>query len=304
MLSWSFKLFRIRGIQLSVHVDASCSCSPIGRSRATSRPGRPRACSGARLLILAILYLHIVLHELGTRPRARFEWVCGASCSMPIGGRLSGRVRRHSAPAAEGAAHHRGGPRRQLRPGRAVVAGAGPLVGPAGGCLAGDASRNSPGASAIWNIMMGIFNLAPVFPMDGGRILRALLADPCFPTFEQPIGRPAWSARCLSIVASVAAFYFGPLPSKRPVPIHLLRRRGRVPGAVAAGTGGCAVARHAGPAQRAAAGGRASAARPLAPPAIFSPPPGWLPPRARSCQALRSMRARVPPKRSGAASSE
>ena len=58
-----------------------------------------------------------------------------------------------------------------------------------------------------WNAMMGCFNLLPVFPMDGGRIFRALLA-----TRLSYLRATFWAARIGQILAialaCVAAFYF------------------------------------------------------------------------------------------------
>jgi Zn-dependent protease len=58
----------------------------------------------------------------------------------------------------------------------------------------------------IWNLLMGLFNLLPAFPMDGGRILRALLAT------RMPYLRATWLAatvgKVLAGIGAVAFFYF------------------------------------------------------------------------------------------------
>ena len=58
-----------------------------------------------------------------------------------------------------------------------------------------------------WNVLMGCFNLMPVFPMDGGRILRAILA-----TRLSYLKATFWAARIGQVLAIVlailAAFYW------------------------------------------------------------------------------------------------
>ena len=66
------------------------------------------------------------------------------------------------------------------------------------------------------NIMLVLFNLIPAFPMDGGRVLRALLA------MAMPYERATWIAARIGQVLAIclAAYsYFG--PNKNPILIFI-----------------------------------------------------------------------------------
>ncbi len=137
--------------------------------------GGKHSVAGAALFILG-LFLSILLHEAGHALTARRFGIGTVEIVMlPIGGLA-----------------------RLERPPRASeefwVAFAGPLVNLAIGLLllgvsfwsgggisishwreAADA--NIPSRLAVANLVLALFNLLPAFPMDGGRVLRSLLAE-------------------------------------------------------------------------------------------------------------------------------
>src|SRR6516162_3063079 len=72
------------------------------------------------------------------------------------------------------------------------------------------------GKLASVNIMLVLFNLIPAFPMDGGRVLRALLA------MVMPYARATWvAARIGQGLAICLAVYFIFSPSKDPILIFI-----------------------------------------------------------------------------------
>jgi Zn-dependent protease len=174
MLGWSINLFRVFGIRLAVHVSfllllAYAAWEGWAGSKETPWLG---AIVNAGLVLL--LFTCVVLHELGHSLTARrFGIGVPRILLLPIGG------------MAEFDAIPRQ-PRSEL-----LITLAGPAVNFAIAFallpfvsiprLSSDADLSftfgGMGQLLLWiNLVMGCFNLLPVFPMDGGRILRALLA--------------------------------------------------------------------------------------------------------------------------------
>ncbi len=152
----SWKIGRIAGIDLYLHSTFLLLLAIT-------------ALSGWVNLILPImLFTIVVLHELGHALAARHYGVGTREITLyPIGGIARLQAARFT-------------PNQEI-----AVAAAGPAVNFA---LAGAAYLLAPslavtpltafllGQFLIYNLGLGLFNLVPAFPMDGGRILRAFLS--------------------------------------------------------------------------------------------------------------------------------
>ena len=171
MLGRSINLFRIRGIPLTLHVSFLLLLAYVAWSGWIDDGWEGAAWSVA---ILGAFFSCVVLHELGHSFTAmHFGIGVRRILLMPIGG----MAEFESIPRA---------PRREL-----LITIAGPAVnfliasilwfffGAPSHWSLSNYEANTIGFAYLllhWNLLMGCFNLAPVFPMDGGRILRAVLA--------------------------------------------------------------------------------------------------------------------------------
>jgi Zn-dependent protease len=167
MLRWSLNLFRIRGIQLSVHAFFFLLLFLNGFYGWADGGWIGVAWNSA---VLVAFFGCVILHELGHSFTAmRFGIGVQRILLLPIGG----MAEFDSIPRE---------PRREL-----LITIAGPAVNFAIAALlwgfvpaSDEVSQYSIDGFIVqlfWaNIFMGCFNFLPAFPMDGGRILRALLA--------------------------------------------------------------------------------------------------------------------------------
>jgi Zn-dependent protease len=170
-MRWSLKLGKIAGIDVYLHWTFFLLLGLVFFSDLGQGTGIPAAIQ-AVLFVLA-LFACIVLHELGHALAARRYGIPTRDITLlPIGG-----VARLERMPRE--------PKQEL-----WVAVAGPLVNVAiAACLAaillviryGRIGLLAPIGGFLWplllmNLFLVAFNMLPAFPMDGGRVLRALLA--------------------------------------------------------------------------------------------------------------------------------
>lgn len=171
--NWSFRLGRWFGVEVYVHLTFVLLLGFIGVAHGLAQRSWAAALTG--VLFFAGIFLCVLLHEFGHALAARRYGIKTKDITLlPIGG-LARLERLPEKPAQE-----------------LVVALAGPAVnvviaaGLALGLWLGSGWQplNSLSTTAgnnferllFANLFLVAFNLIPAFPMDGGRVLRALLA--------------------------------------------------------------------------------------------------------------------------------
>ncbi len=172
-MKWSWRISRLAGIDIYMHATFLVLLLWVGLTHFFYRHRWEDAVSG--LVFIVTLFAIVVLHELGHALTARRFGIRTRDITLlPIGG--VARLERMPED-----------PRQEL-----LVALAGPAVNV---CLAlvfflvaaqvhqfsrlGDVALvgGSFLSKLMWvNVALAVFNLLPAFPMDGGRVLRALLA--------------------------------------------------------------------------------------------------------------------------------
>jgi stage IV sporulation protein FB len=197
-MSWTFTLGRLFGSELRVHATFFLLLAWIGISAYLS--GGLAAGIGNVIFVLA-LFACVVLHEFGHALAARRYGIRTPDITLlPIGG----MARLERMPSD---------PREEI-----IVALAGPavnlciwlvlifVIGVSTDML-GVADLQEPGQGfwsrlAAVNLFLAVFNLIPAFPMDGGRVLRAVLSF----SIDRPRATEI-AARAGQVVAFLFAFW-------------------------------------------------------------------------------------------------
>jgi Zn-dependent protease len=201
MLGWSINLFRIFGIQLAVHVSFLLLLAYYGYL-GFEEGGWLGA--GWSMTLIVLFFACVVLHELGHSLTAmRYGVRVPRILLMPIGGMAEfDRIpRKPSAELLITAA----GPAVNF----VLVAILLPLVWTD---LWSEQAVPRYGIETtlieltFGNLLMGTFNLLPIFPMDGGRILRAALARKM--DYLKATRRALLVARIVAPVLALGAVYF------------------------------------------------------------------------------------------------
>jgi Zn-dependent protease len=174
MLDWSISLFRIARIQLTVHVTFFLLLGYIAWEGWHAVPEARWLGLTWSVAYVLLAFACVVLHELGHAFAARrFGVNVPRILLLPVGGMAEfDRIPRE--------------PRQEI-----VIALAGPAVNffiinllflfvslpSADELISFELTATSLAQHIlVMNVAMGCFNLVPVFPMDGGRVFRALLA--------------------------------------------------------------------------------------------------------------------------------
>jgi stage IV sporulation protein FB len=171
-MSWSLRIARIAGTEIRIHITFILFLAWIGFAYYQAY-GTAAAIHG--VLFLGLLFACVLLHELGHALAARVFGIPTPDITLlPIGG--VARLQRMPDKPLQEIVVALAGPAVNVVIAFLLVAGAGASIAARHlGNLAGRPEELVSRLATV-NVMLVLFNLIPAFPMDGGRVLRALLA--------------------------------------------------------------------------------------------------------------------------------
>ncbi|MGB7294016.1 MAG: site-2 protease family protein [Candidatus Aminicenantales bacterium] len=180
-MSWSIKLIRVKGIDIKVHLTFVLILIWAAYRWGVSMGAGPKGALYG-IVVIILLFVCVTLHELAHSLTAiHFGIKVRGITLLPIGG-ISQMEEIPKKPKEE-LLMSVAGPLTNFIIAAVLIIVSVPLQGEAG--LSAQrlsevfASVNWAGLPvylAFANIMLGVFNLLPAYPMDGGRVLRSLLA--------------------------------------------------------------------------------------------------------------------------------
>jgi Zn-dependent protease/CBS domain-containing protein len=171
-MPWSLRLGSIGGTAILIHVTFLLFLIWLGV--VYWRAGGPEAAVQGTIFIV-LLFLCVLLHELGHVFAARYYGVKTRDVTLwPFGG-IASMEEMPERPGQELVVAI-AGPAVNVAIAAALLLWLGPRLDPETLARIDDPAISLAAKVAGANIMLVLFNMIPAFPMDGGRVLRALLA--------------------------------------------------------------------------------------------------------------------------------
>jgi len=200
-MKWSYRIARISGIDIRIHL--TFLLLPLFFGLADWQKGGAAAAAESVAFIL-VLFFCVLLHELGHALAGRAFGIRTPDITLlPIGG--VARMERIPSHPLQELAIAVAGPAVNV-----VIAG---IIWAAlalkGGPVAGSHFDGFLAGLATVNIGLVVFNCIPAFPMDGGRVLRALLAMKLrYATATKVAAR---IGQGIAILFAAAGFFWNPM---------------------------------------------------------------------------------------------
>src|SRR4051812_6962483 len=171
-MGWSIRVARVAGTEVKIHVTFLLLLAWIWFMH-YREGGTQAAWQG--VLFVVLLFACVVLHEFGHAFAARLYGIHTPDITLlPIGG--VARLQRMPDKPGQELVVALAGPAVNVVIAAVLFASRGPTASPDEVAHLENPHNDLLGTLAWVNVSLVVFNLIPAFPMDGGRVLRALLA--------------------------------------------------------------------------------------------------------------------------------